>query len=55
MASIIHSVTLSEDRKTVRLVLMRDGGEGLCDDLAPADVDLLVEALSELREQMIEE
>ena len=52
--AITHSVSLTEDRKTIRLVLMSEGTDGLSAKLKPADVDLLLDALSELREQMID-
>lgn len=40
------SVILAEDKQTVRLGLRRDD-QAVWDDLAPEDVDLLIDALCE--------
>jgi hypothetical protein len=49
--TITHGVSLAEDKRTVRLELRCDG-QTMWDDLAPEDVDLLIDALREMREQM---
>jgi hypothetical protein len=53
MSVTTHGVSLAEDRRTVRLELRRDS-QTLWDDLAPEDVDLLIDALREMREKMPE-
>ena len=49
-----HALKLAEDKRTVRIEIVWDG-RAQWDDLAPFDVDLLIDALSDLREQMIED
>lgn len=52
MAQVLKwAISLAEDKRTVRLELRRDD-QALWDDLAPEDVDLLIDALREMREQM---
>ena len=46
-----HGISLATDRRMVRLELQRDG-QTLWDDLGPEDVDILIDALKEMREQM---
>jgi hypothetical protein len=49
-----HTLKLAEDKRTVRIEIVRDG-RAQWDDLARSDVDLLIDALGDLREQMIED
>jgi hypothetical protein len=55
MAEVVttHSVGLSEDKQTVRMEITREG-QALSVDLGIADVDLLIDAVSEMRGHMVE-
>ena len=50
-STVTHKASLAVDKKTVRLEVIRDG-HSLWDDLGPADVDLLIDGLQEMRSQM---
>ena len=47
----VHSVSLSEDRRTVSLQIATDT-LSLSVDLDSTDVDMLIDALAEMRNQM---
>ena len=50
---VSHGVSLSEDRQTVRLQIIR-GKQVLWDDLEKAGVNMLIDVLIEMREQMVD-
>jgi hypothetical protein len=51
---VTHGVSLSEDKRTVTLLIARND-EALSVDLGFADVDLLIDALTEMREHILRE
>jgi hypothetical protein len=51
--ALTHAVSLSEDRQTIRMQIIRNE-QPVWVDLGPADVDLLIDALTEMREHMVD-
>ena len=51
--TVTHDVSLSEDRRTIRMQIIRNE-QPVWVDLGPADADLLIDALTEMREHMVE-
>jgi hypothetical protein len=50
---VSHGVSLSEDGRTVRFQIIR-GKQVLWDDLDKAAVNMLIDVLTEMREQMVD-
>jgi hypothetical protein len=52
---VTRSFSLAADKRTVRIEIVRNEEVLWADDLGPSDVDLILDALREMREQMVED